>query len=126
MRDQCQRTAHLNRRLRELVPAPLLDRVRLAHADRERVILEVESSAWLTRLRFHLPQVEAILRRELGIRARNVVVRVAAPLSNNSPTRGERPVISEQSAESIASCARSVDDSELAAALTRLAGRGQR
>lgn len=125
LRDGCARLAKYDRRLREIVPSPLLDHVRLVIVDADRVVLEAESSAWLTRLRFHLPQLKQLLGRELKLRGRKVEIRVAAPSSSFDTTPGQRPVMSKRSARLLVESARSIDDTELSAALRRLARRSE-
>jgi len=125
VRDKCARIARLDERMREIVPAPLLDHVHLVLADAERVVLEAESSAWLTRLRFHLPQLERLLRRELGVRARKIEIRVAAREGRASMPTGPRIMLSKRTAGLLEETARSIDDPGLSAALQRLARRSR-
>lgn len=125
LRDHCARLAKYDRRLREIVPPPLLDHVRIVIVDADRVVLEAESSAWLTRLRFHLPQLKQLLWRELKLRGRKVEIRVAAPSRSTEAEPGQRPAMSKRSSRLLIESARSIDDPQLSAALRRLARRSE-
>lgn len=122
---EAQRLAALNRRLYELLPAPLHEHVRLVAAEPDRVALRASSAAWLTRLRFQLPQVKRLLRESLGLKARRVEIAVLRRSFAPAPTRTQLPSVSTLASRYLDDAADLSGDDELAQALRRLAARGR-
>jgi hypothetical protein len=126
LQERSDQLARLNRRLYEILPPPLHEHVRLVAVSEERVVLRADSPAWLTRLRFQLPQVRRLLREILGLQARRVEIGVMRRLY--TPQRVERHAlaISPQGRRTLEQAADASDDEALASALRRLASRGCR
>lgn len=125
LRERAERLSALNRRLYEILPPPLHEHVRLVAADAERVVLRAGSAAWLTRLRFQLPQVRRLLREVLGLPARRVEIGVMHRLYTPAHNARRATALSPASRRALEHAATVSGDPALAAALRRLASRGR-
>ncbi len=123
---EAERLATLNRRLYELLPPPLHEHVRLVAAGPDRVALRASSAAWLTRLRFQLPQVKRLLRESLGMKARRVEIAVLHRSFAPAVPPREALGMSAAARRSLERAADISGDEELARALRRLASRGRK
>lgn len=87
-----------------------------------RLTVFADSSAWSTRLRYHIPIVQEKLAQDHGPSISEIKLRVLPrsqpPISTGHPAQR----LSQQSAQVIRTTAANTDDPELRAALFRLAG----
>lgn len=110
---------HLSQRIVPLLPAPLRDHVRHAGLRNDRVLLLVESSAWVSRARMDQARILAAVQG-LGLAATSVIAKVM-PVGS----RGDEPVTprrpSPKAAPHIRAAALGVSDPELHALFLELA-----
>ena len=104
--------------VRQLLPSPVADHCLHARIEGTQLILHTDSSAWMTRLRFHGPHlIKALLTRAPHLKTLKTRVLITPPqFRPRCASRG----ISRHSAESIQNIAKSVSDDKLRAALLRL------
>lgn len=115
------RLAALQAVLRDYLGAPLADHLRLVRADPGAIVVETESPAWASRLRYQSSAILATLVRTAGLASRQVIIRISSgyatppfkePLGRTVPT-----VVAQQ----LLRTADHIRDPDLAAALRRLA-----
>ena len=122
--EQGKRIAHLNRLLNALLPSYLQNQVSLQSVSPQQWILQTESAAWATRLRYVLPGLRQQLEAELKKPVPELKLRIE-PRADKPPTRPQRRLtLSASAAELLKSTARNIKDEKLGAALLRLAQRG--
>jgi hypothetical protein len=109
-------------RLSELLPTPFHGHVRLALLEEKRAVLLVDSPAWKSRLRFHLPQIKRLIRTRLAPRVATIEVKVQ-PCSDEPAATSRKRWLSGRSATHLRQAAQSIEDEALGLALTRLAAR---
>ena len=108
--------------VRNLLPAPVADHCLHARIDGTRLILHTDSSAWMTRLRFHGPHLVQALR---PVAPHLTAVKTRVLISTSHPrSERRRSKLSTLSAESIQQMAQFVSDDKLRAALMRLGQTG--
>ena len=120
----CRRLQSLDVRLRRLLAEPIADHVRVANYKDGELVLQADSPAWRSRLRFAVPGLERALRDTLDdLRRIRVTTRPQAP-PRTLPvpkSKGER-TISPRSSAALRALARSPGtDPRLARALEHLA-----
>lgn len=104
--------ADLDRRLRQALPEPMREHIRLADVRDQRIVFLAPSSAWAARLRTCQGDILAAARRS-GIQASSVVVRVAV-LPRKAPDAPAPPrPLSGATVDHLRSTARSLSDPEL-------------
>ncbi len=124
--DQAGRLARASERLRQRLAPPLADHSRVAGFAAGTAVVQADSAAWASRLRFMTAEVIEALAPVLG-RVERVRVTVASPPpAPPAGPRPARPVLGPESARTLDLAAGSLDDPALAAALRRLARRGTR
>lgn len=125
--DRAAQFGALDRVLRTAVGEPLAGHVRLAAVRDGCVVVQAESSAWASRLRFAAPAVLRALGAEPGfenVRSLRVRTRMdAAPAAPETPRRAR---MSAEAAAGLESNAASVADESVRAALLRLAENAKR
>lgn len=108
--------------VRNLLPAPVADHCLHARIDGTLLILHTDSSAWMTRLRFHGPHLVQALR-PIAPQLTAVKTRILISTTHPEPERrGSK--LSASSAKSIQHMAEFVSDDKLRAALIRLGRTG--
>lgn len=123
--DQANRLSQLDRAMRSALPVSLVDHVRLATINDGCLVLQAESPAWATQLRYKTPEILANLHRNpdfsaiRSIRIRNEL-RSAEPTPRVTTARRLGPA----AAGALRAQAASTDDPALREVLLRLAGRG--
>ncbi len=124
----CQRLRSLETLVEPLLPPPMAGHVRVANYRQGELVLQTDSPAWTTRLRFETPALERALRSRLdGFRRLTVATRpghdpIARTRGDERPSRRPRS-ISPRSAAALRALARSPrTDPRMARALERLAG----
>jgi len=118
--EQSREQTLLLQLVRRLVPPPLdVHCVAVIRKDRQLVIY-VDSPAWASRIRFSARQLSQKLA-EAGESAQKITVRVIVGSRPKRPPRGPVRHLSGNNARLLAETAEQLDDSELGAALRRLA-----
>jgi hypothetical protein len=110
------------------LPAPLNRHCRVANLSHGVLLLHVDATAWITRLRFHSPRLLDALRRhpELGI-VREIQFRTAPVAERHvSPPDPRRRELPAAAAAHLRAAASTLSEPALRAALLRLAGRADR
>lgn len=112
--------------LRQRLASPLRDHGRVAGFEAGTVVVQADSAAWASRLRFMTAEVIAAVSPVLG-RVDRVRVSVASPPPPAPPgPRRERPLLGPGPAQTLDRAASSVTDPALREALRRLARQATR
>lgn len=121
-----QRLKQVDALLAKMLDAELRPHCRVANIKGQTLILHVSSTAWSTRLRYQLPRLLASIREVPALQQiSDIQLRVQNITPAAAPKRAPRQVsMSRQAAHCIETCAESVEDTQLRAALQRLARRG--
>ena len=108
------------------LPARLLHHCRVASRRGTQLVLQVDSPAWATRLRYQVPALLEHLQAHgwPGLTQARVRVRVGQP--EPVPPPAQRAVMSRESAELLRTVAEDCSDPDLRAAWGRLARHGSR
>ena len=120
---QAKYLATINLDLHRHLGPPVNRYCRMAALRGDTAILQVDSSVWLSKIRFLSPDILAFLKTHLGPRAiRKMRIRVGPPV-NNRPGKPSLGCLrlSPHAAECIRSTASTTDNPPLQAALLRLA-----
>ena len=115
---------NLLEQVQSLLPEPVRDHCLHARIKGTQLVLHTDSSAWMTRLRFHGPQLVKALR-SLAPGLQSVKIRVLIDSQARGPGRRAKN-LSPRAAKSIQLAARSVADDKLSAALLRLGHLGDK
>ncbi len=110
----------IRRAVLDALPDNAAPHVYVAGFDRQRLLLQVDSAGWATRLRFVEPVIRQKLAQQLRLHAETVQTRVRPLLAPSTPAPVRRH-ISEGNRRHIMNMARHIDDAGLAQALLRLA-----
>lgn len=124
--EHARRLERLAREIRAALPHPLADHCRLANVRRGSLILQVDSAAWATRLRYQVPGLLKQFRKHASLaQVTDIKIRVTPPDSPKSirPFRSAR--LSPSSAKMLMDTAEAITDPDLGAALRRLASRSR-
>lgn len=122
--ERTKALSRLNQAMQSYFPSPLNEHCRIANVKENVVIIQTDSSAWHTRLRYHVPQLLAFLRQQPGLGdLREIRIRVKPPEVAPVATTARRATLSSTAAEAIEGMARLIDDTDLRSALQRLAQR---
>lgn len=119
---QTRELASLNRILLAYLPSHLHEHASVARLDAEAWVVQTDSSAWATRLRYLLPNLRQPLSEQLGIQLPPPRIRIAPP--NVPPPAAPPPRrmnISDRTVDALEGAARNFPDPRLGAALQRLA-----
>lgn len=123
--DVIERNAQLLRDVRQSLPPPLNERCLHASLDAEVLTLITDSPVWSSRLRFFAPELERSLRQGYGP-ITSCRIRIHPKAITPAPTNGKarKYKLSSKTANHLIEAAAGIEDSELAAALCRLAKAG--
>ncbi len=117
-----RRLVELNRIFLAYLPPNFRDHATLARMDSEAWVVQTDSSAWATRLRYGLPSIRQQLGRQVGIPLPPPRIRIAPPeVPPPPPPSPRRMVVTEGTVDTLESAARNLDDPRLGAAMMRLA-----
>ncbi|MEO7148804.1 MAG: DciA family protein [Rhodanobacteraceae bacterium] len=117
---QARKRDDLDQRLRQSLPPPLDQQIRLADLRDGRAVLLAPSPAWAARVRMANSQILAALRA-LGVQADSVTVKIVpAPLSKPESISASMP-LSRATAQHLRSAAKTVADPELRALFLEMA-----
>ncbi|MEO6968869.1 MAG: DciA family protein [Rhodanobacteraceae bacterium] len=117
---QARKRDDLDRRLRQSLPPPLDQQIRLADLRDGRAVLLAPSPAWAARVRMANAQILAALRA-LGVQADSVIVKIVpAPPLKPEPIASSLP-LSRASAQHLRAAARTVADPDLRALFLEMA-----
>lgn len=117
--------ARIRAAMLEILPPSAAEHVRIAGYDNYRLKLHVGHGSWATRLRYMEPAIAQAIAQRLRLHIEGVDVRVRPDAPRPAPAPQARPM-SDTTRDHIRRVATHVDDSRLAAALTRLARAGRR
>jgi hypothetical protein len=120
LRDRARVLAALDEQLRQMLPSPLREQVRLADLRDGRIVFLAPTPAWATRLRTAQNELLAAAHH-LGAQAHTVVVKVAPPtVSPPEYTISAKP-LPHAAANHLRKAAKSLSDHELKALFLELA-----
>lgn len=108
--------------LRQLLPEPLNQHLSVANIRNHTLVIAADSSAWLTRARFHASAILKLIRQETGLKK---LTKVHFKVISTQPEHGDfishqTPTMSETTSMLLDSTANRVKDKSLKAALHRL------
>lgn len=109
---QARKRDRLDQRLRETLPAPLREKVRLADLKHGRLVFLAPSPAWAARLRTMQAQLLAAVHA-MGVKADSVVVKVVPERVVPQPEPPRRTPLSSTTASHLRAAARSLSDHKL-------------
>lgn len=119
---QTKRLSELNRIFHAFLPSYLHAHAFLARLDQENWVVQTDSSAWATRLRYILPNLRHPLGEHLGIAVPPPRIRIAPPaVPLPPPPPNRRMTITDSTARLIESAAQNIPDRQLGAVMRRLA-----
>lgn len=123
--DLVKKTLHLaqlNQVFRSILPAHLREHATLARLDEGGWVVQTDSSAWATRLRYALPELRKPLEQHLGIALPRPRIRIAPPaVPKAPPPPSRRMTVTAHTVSVLESAAHNVADLRLGAAILRLA-----
>lgn len=114
---------HADRLLHSLLNAEFKLHCRVANIRDGLLILDVDSVAWATRLRYQLPSLLEKLQQHEDLRVLSSIEIKIRPQQQTRQKSSQRPQLSPEAAHCIHSCAEGIDDPALGNALRRLASR---
>lgn len=124
--DQVQRLRRLTGVLRGLLPEPLAAHCLVANLNGDTLVIGCDSSAWATKLRYHLPTLLAQLRQHPEAAALSEIRLRLQPFRDPAPRAAPRRAkLSSHSAELLSASAEATADPALKAALLRLSRRAR-
>lgn len=119
---QTKRLSELNRIFQAFLPSYLHAHAFLAKLDEESWVVQTDSSAWATRLRYLLPNLRRPLGEHLGMPIPPARIRIAPPaVPLPPPAPARRMHITESTAQLLEGAARDLPDRKLSAVMLRLA-----
>lgn len=119
---KAQRIRAINEVLQHALPSDLAPHCRTMSLKADTLTIEVDSSAWATRLRYLIPDLKYQLRDFTATAdVESVHCRVRPAAQTEPPARKNTPHLSQTSASVIRSAAESISSPALKAALLRLA-----
>lgn len=110
--DKARERNQWDQQLRQTLPMPLRDQVRLADLQQGRLVFLAPSPAWASRLRLSQTQLLANARA-MGITASSVVVKVVPPMPPEIPEPPWQSPLSPATARHLQTAAKSLSDPEL-------------
>jgi len=114
--------AKLNQVFIALLPTYLQNHATLARLDEKGWVVQTDSSAWATRLRFALPELCEPLEQLLGFELPRPWIRIAPPaIPEPSPPPPRRVQVSSKTVDVLENAAQQFSDPRLGAAMSRLA-----
>lgn len=118
---QTDRLATINRAFRAYLPPHLHDHAKIVSLSAQHWVIQTHSSAWATRLRYVLPQLQQQLSEHFGYTIPVLKLRVQPAPQEPAPVPQRRMQMTEKSAALLAGTAQGIADQRLGAALRRLA-----
>ncbi len=120
LREHARALAALDARLRQSLPAPLREQVRLADLRAERLVFITPTPALASRLRSHGDDLLAAAHL-MGAQARAVVVKVASIPTTDTDAPVRAKPLPHAAADHLRKAAQSLSDHELKALFLKLA-----
>lgn len=124
---RCRRLQALEQRVLACLEISLFRQCRLVNLQDDTLVLGVYSAALAARLRYQLPALQQCLAQQAGLAGvKRVVIKVIAEFStvaNQGATVSGGMQLSASSAQTLRSCAKTIDHEGLRLALNKLAGR---
>jgi hypothetical protein len=123
---KAQRLAHVNQVLRTFLPPHVQEHAVLVRMEPKAWVVQTDSSAWATRLRYLLPNLRQQLAKQLAMPVPALRIRIVpAALPPPSPPPARRLSLTEATANGLEQAARGLADKRLGAAILRLAKHGR-
>ncbi len=113
----------IGRLMQPCLPADLSPHIRLADWSNGRLVLQLDSSSWATRLRYTVPQLIQSLRKMPELADLRQIDLYVAPQSKSAVKTNQPLHLSSAGATAIEAGAATISDPALRAALRRLARR---
>ena len=114
--------SRLNQIFKAYLPPHLHDHATLARLDSSGWIVQTDSPAWATRLRYLLPNLQKPLAEHLGIQIPAPRIRIAPPaVPAPPPPPARRMVMTDKAVSVLEGAARNLPDRRLSEAMLRLA-----
>ena len=88
LRRHARRLLRLEKAIHGKLPPPLPDHCRVANLHRDELVLQADSPAWASRLRYLAPMLVERLRQDHGLTVTAITVRTRL---HNTPPDGSRP-----------------------------------
>lgn len=126
LKDQADHIAALDRRLKTCLSGPLAAHVRLATVRDGCLVMQADSPAWASELRFRTPEILAAVGEQSGfeaIRSLRIRTRTDPEPAERVP---EKARLSEDAAATLRAHASSIEDPDVRAALLKIARHGKR
>ncbi len=118
--------SRLNQIFRAYLPPHLHDHATLARLDSDGWVVQTDSSAWATRLRYLLPSLQKPLAEHLGTQIPAPRIRIAPPaVPAPTPPPPRRMVMTDEAVSVLEGAARNLPDRRLGEAMLRLARHGR-
>lgn len=117
---QSDRLARINRAFLAYLPPHLHDHAALVALSDDAWIIQTDSPAWATRLRYVLPSLRNQLAEFLGADVPPLNIRIKPAAAKSAPPQ-RRVTLTHENAALIEGAAQAVEDDRLGAALLRLA-----
>ncbi len=124
--EQAHRLQAIDILLPACIPGELVAHVRTANWRNDRLVLQTDSAAWATRLRYLLPQLQRCLQQHPQLAELQQIDLRVAPQERPANPAPQPACLSTSSAHIIDTGAETIADPALRAALKRLARRGKR
>lgn len=125
---QTDRLSHINKVFLAYLPNHLHGHAKITSTSADYWLVQTDSSAWASRLRYLLPQLQQQLSEQFGNSVPPLKLRVQPPAGDiDSASAAQRRMeMTEKSAALLTGAAQDVSDQKLGAALRRLAGNAAR
>lgn len=124
--EHVQLLQSLTSRLHNCLTHEAANHVQVADLNGERLVIQVDSTAWATRLRYLGPQLLRCLRKDTILPPLLQLDIRVVPLAQPAPTRIQPMTLSADSASLLEATADGIRHTALRTALKRLARRGNR
>ncbi len=103
------------------IPAPLTEHCKVANLRNGCLVIQTDSPAWLTKLRYSSPDILQALRRIDGLQGlRRLEFYIEPPQQVKAPIKIQRKLLSHNNANLLNSIANGIKDEALKATLKRL------
>ena len=117
---KAQTIQQTGQKLQSLLEPELQNRFILANINQDVAVLHTQSSAWATRLRYHIPVILNILNQQLGLENIKTVRIKITPVLTEKVSPKRKQTLSSETANYLAQVAEGYSDSRLRDALLRI------
>ena len=120
---RAQALARLSASLRAALPGDLADHATLANIRGTVLVMQVDSPAWASRLRFQQSTLLGFLQEKHKLPVESLEIKVSDAQRYAGADKRDRPSMPTEATRQLKSAAAYIDDAALSAALFRLASR---